>query len=55
MQLGLIGLGKMGANMTERLLLDKHEVVVFDINPHAVEDAGKMGAKTSSSVAKTQS
>ncbi|MFI5144896.1 MAG: phosphogluconate dehydrogenase (NAD(+)-dependent, decarboxylating) [Ignavibacteria bacterium] len=51
MQLGLIGLGKMGANMTERLLLDKHEVAVFDINPKAVEDVGKLGAKPSSSVA----
>lgn len=50
MQLGLIGLGKMGANMTERLLLDKHEVVVFDIDPKAVKDVQKFGAIPSSSI-----
>ena len=41
MQLGMIGLGRMGANMTTRLLLDKHELVVFDFNPAAVEHSVK--------------
>ena len=37
MQLGLIGLGKMGGNMRERLRLAGHEVIGYDINP-AVSD-----------------
>lgn len=37
MQLGMIGLGRMGANMTRRLLKDGHECVVFDVSPKAVE------------------
>ncbi|HUB51960.1 MAG TPA: decarboxylating 6-phosphogluconate dehydrogenase [Terracidiphilus sp.] len=36
MQLGLIGLGKMGANMAERLRLGGHQVVGFDFNAEAV-------------------
>lgn len=36
MQLGLIGLGKMGGNMAERLLLGSHQVVGFDFNAEAV-------------------
>ena len=31
MQLGLIGLGRVGANMTWRLMKDGHDVVVFDV------------------------
>jgi 6-phosphogluconate dehydrogenase len=50
MKIGLIGLGKMGANMTERLLKDKHEVVVFDLNPDAVENSEKKGAIGSKSL-----
>ena len=37
MQLGLIGLGKMGGNMAERLRLSGHQVVGFDFNAEAVE------------------
>ena len=37
MQLGYIGLGKMGYNMVERLLEKKHEVVVYDRNQAAAE------------------
>ncbi|MGD0156308.1 MAG: NAD(P)-binding domain-containing protein [Terracidiphilus sp.] len=36
MQLGLIGLGKMGGNMAERLKLAGHQVVGFDFNADAV-------------------
>ena len=36
MQLGLIGLGKMGGNMAERLRLGGHQVVGFDFNAEAV-------------------
>jgi len=37
MQLGMIGLGRMGANMVRRLMKDGHECVVFDMFPKAVE------------------
>jgi 6-phosphogluconate dehydrogenase len=38
MQLGMIGLGRMGANMVRRLLKAGHEAVVFDRSPKAVEE-----------------
>src|SRR5246500_1974765 len=38
MQLGMIGLGRMGANMVRRLLRAGHEGVVFDMSPKAVEE-----------------
>jgi 6-phosphogluconate dehydrogenase len=49
MQLGLVGLGKMGANMTRRLLNDGHQIVVTDLNPEAVKEmqsAGAVGAES---------
>ena len=49
MQLGLIGLGKMGGNMAERLRLAGHQVVGFDFNPDAVAKltaSGNVGAGT---------
>lgn len=49
MQLGMVGLGKMGANMTKRLLSGGHEVIVTDINPDAVKasvDDGAVGASS---------
>ncbi len=51
MQLGMIGLGRMGANMVRRLIKDGHECVVFDRNPENVADLGKHGATGSSSLA----
>ncbi len=44
MQLGMIGLGKMGTGVTRRLLSGGHEVVVFDRNPGAVAAAVADGA-----------
>ena len=44
MQIGMIGLGKMGANMTERLVRSGHEVVGFDLSPKAVADVMEFGA-----------
>jgi len=41
MQLGMIGLGRMGANMTRRLLKGGHECVVFNRSPKPVEDLVK--------------
>jgi len=51
MKLGMIGLGRMGGNMTERLLNDGHEVVVFDPDKTAVEALGRIGAYAVSSLA----
>ncbi len=45
MQLGMIGLGKMGGNMTERLMRDGHGVVVFDRNPENVTRYVEKGSK----------
>jgi len=44
MQIGMIGLGKMGANMVRRLLRAKHEVVVYDRSLEAVKALEKDGA-----------
>src|SRR5215468_2746929 len=38
MQLGMVGLGRMGANMVRRLIKGGHECVVFDRSPKAVKD-----------------
>ncbi len=45
MQLGMIGLGKMGGNMTERLMRDGHEVVVFDRSADAISHYTGLGAQ----------
>jgi len=45
MELGMIGLGRMGANMTERLLRGGHQVVSYDRDPEAVRRIVKKGAK----------
>jgi len=50
MQIGMIGLGKMGANMTTRLLAGGHEVVVYDRNDNAVAEAGRSGATPAASL-----
>ena len=50
MELGMIGLGRMGANMTERLLRGGHRVVSYDRNPAAVERVTEKGASGAGSV-----
>ena len=50
MQLGMIGLGRMGANMVRRLLKGGHQCVVFDRSTKAVEDLVKEKAVGSSSL-----
>ena len=50
MELGMIGLGKMGGNMTTRLLQGGHRVAVYDRNEGAVRSAAKNGAAGASSV-----
>ncbi|MDX2193179.1 MAG: decarboxylating 6-phosphogluconate dehydrogenase, partial [Gemmatimonadales bacterium] len=44
MQLGMIGLGRMGANMVRRLMRGGHQCVVYDANAKAVQDLAKEGA-----------
>ncbi len=51
MQLGMIGLGRMGANMVRRLIKAGHEGVVFDVSPKAVEALVQEKASGSSSLA----
>jgi 6-phosphogluconate dehydrogenase len=48
MQLGMIGLGRMGGNMTERLLRDGHQVVVYDRSADAITASATLGASPSS-------
>ena len=45
MQLGMIGLGRMGANMVRRLMRGGHECVVWDVNPDNVKQLADEGAK----------
>jgi len=50
MQLGMIGLGRMGANMVRRLVRGGHECVIFDTSPKAVDGLVKEKAQGSSSL-----
>ncbi len=45
MQLGMIGLGRMGSNMAERLMKAGHELVVYDSHPAAAKPLASLGAK----------
>jgi 6-phosphogluconate dehydrogenase len=51
MQLGMIGLGRMGANMVRRLVRHGHQCVVFDMSPNAVAELVKDNATGSASLA----
>jgi len=50
MQLGMVGLGKMGANMTRRLMRGGHQLVVSDLSTDAVKELAGEGAVGSSSL-----
>ncbi len=50
MQIGMIGLGRMGANMVLRLLAARHECVVFDRSPKTAEEVALAGAVAASSI-----
>ncbi|HZP27673.1 MAG TPA: decarboxylating 6-phosphogluconate dehydrogenase [Acidimicrobiia bacterium] len=50
MQLGMIGLGRMGANLVRRLMRDGHECVVYDVSRDAVNQLESEGAVGSSSI-----
>ena len=51
MQLGMVGLGRMGANLVRRLMRDGHDCVVYDRNPDTVQQLVREGATGSSSLA----
>ena len=50
MRIGMVGLGRMGANMTRRLMRGGHEVVVTDLSPDNVKKISAEGAISSSSL-----
>src|SRR6185295_5209119 len=50
MQLGMIGLGRMGANMVRRLMAGGHECVVYDRSPQAVQSLAGEGATGAASL-----
>ena len=51
MQLGMIGLGRMGANLVRRLMRDGHECVVYDVSADAIEALAGEGATPAASLA----
>ncbi len=51
MQLGMVGLGRMGANLVRRIMADGHSAVVYDSNPAAVAELVAEGAVGSSTLA----
>ncbi len=50
MQLGMVGLGRMGANLVRRLIAAGHECVVFDVNPALAAGLQREGARGASSL-----
>jgi 6-phosphogluconate dehydrogenase len=50
MELGIVGLGRMGANMARRLMRDGHRIVAYDVNPDAVSQLEGEGADGASSL-----
>ncbi len=50
MRLGMIGLGRMGGSMVERLILGGHELVVYDVNVTSVEYRQSQGATGTASM-----
>ncbi len=50
MQLGMIGLGRMGASLVRRLTQDGHKCVVYDVSPVAVKKAAGRGIRGSASI-----
>ena len=50
MELGMIGLGRMGMNMVLRLMRAGHQCIVYDIHPEAVQSLAKQGAVGTDSI-----
>jgi len=55
MELGIVGLGRMGANMARRLIADGHRIIAYDVNPAAVSELGGDGAEGAASLAELAS
>jgi len=53
MELGIVGLGRMGANMARRLMRDGHRCVVFDVNADAISELEGEGAEGESQKGET--
>jgi 6-phosphogluconate dehydrogenase len=51
MELGIVGLGRMGANMARRLMRGGHRIVAYDVNPDAVSALAGEGAEGAASLA----
>ncbi|MDX2377215.1 decarboxylating 6-phosphogluconate dehydrogenase [Microbacterium sp. LRZ72] len=51
MQLGMVGLGRMGANIVRRLMADGHECVVYDVNADAAAELAEEGATAATDLA----
>jgi 6-phosphogluconate dehydrogenase len=51
MQLGMVGLGRMGANLVRRLMRDGHRCVVYDLDEEAVRELASEGAISATSLA----
>lgn len=50
MQLAMVRLARMGANLVRRLIRDGHRCVVYDVNPEAVKQLDAEGATAASSL-----
>jgi 6-phosphogluconate dehydrogenase len=50
MKIGFVGLGKMGANMVDRLLQHGHQIVAYDLSEKARKEVGDKGAETATSL-----
>src|SRR5438093_403633 len=50
MKIGMVGLGRMGANMARRLMRGGHECVAFDVNPSSVTQLAAEGAQPAGSL-----
>ena len=55
MQIGIVGLGRMGSNIAKRLMRAGHECVVQDIDPAKAQDLLAEGAKTAETLAQLAS
>src|SRR5258706_6630517 len=51
MKLGMVGLGRMGANMAQRLMRGGHQLAGFDPKPQARKDLESLGAESADSLA----
>ncbi len=49
-QLGMVGLGRMGANIVRRLMRDGHDCVVYDVNPDVIQELEGEGSEGASSL-----